>query len=302
MEKSTRSSSPIAARQAAHVAEELPLISVVTVVYNGEKFLEQTIRSVIGQTYSRIEYILVDGGSTDRTLDIVRKYQTHLAYWVSEPDGGIYEAWNKALRVAKGEWICFIGADDFFWDDRAVESIVPHLRIAFNQNVRYVYGQLALLKEESGELIELVGQPWEKSKERFRYVMNVPHCGSFHHKTLFEENGSFDSTFVIAGDYDFLLREFKNSAKSAYFAGPLTVVGARNGGISASLDKRLQLAQESQLARKKNGVRSFSREIFFWLIRIRFFLMLDKLVGRNASQKLADLYRRVQGKGKRWSG
>ena len=93
-----------------------PRISIITVVYNGASTLEQTILSVLKQTYSRIEYIIIDGGSKDGTVDIIKKYQDRIAYWVSEPDEGIYDAMNKGIRHASGDWIYFLGADDILYN------------------------------------------------------------------------------------------------------------------------------------------------------------------------------------------
>ena len=103
--------------------DEKPLISVVTVVYNGEATLEQTILSVVSQTYENVEYIIVDGGSKDGTIDIIKKYECKIDYWQSEPDRGIYDAMNKGIGLAIGEWIYIIGADDFFVDENVINEL-----------------------------------------------------------------------------------------------------------------------------------------------------------------------------------
>ena len=94
--------------------DDKPMISIITVVFNGEKYLEQTIQSVINQTYDNVEYILIDGGSTDGTVDIIKKYGVQIDYWISESDSGIYDAWNKGLSLATGDIIGFCNADDFY--------------------------------------------------------------------------------------------------------------------------------------------------------------------------------------------
>lgn len=101
----------------------MPLITVITVVYNGEKHLEETILSVVNQTYENIEYIIVDGGSTDKTLDVIKKYENQIDCWVSESDNGIYDAMNKGLSLASGEWINFMNAGDAFWRPDSISDI-----------------------------------------------------------------------------------------------------------------------------------------------------------------------------------
>ena len=111
---------------------EKPLITIVTVVYNGQEHLEETILSVVNQTYSNVEFIIIDGGSTDNTIDIIRKYEHAIDYWISEKDEGIYDAMNKASELAKGEWINYMNCGDSFCNNEIIE------KIQFNQYSKYV--------------------------------------------------------------------------------------------------------------------------------------------------------------------
>ena len=106
-----------------NIISELPLITVITVVYNGAKYLEETIQSVINQTYPNVEYIIIDGGSTDGTIDIIRKYEDYVDYWVSEPDKGIYDAMNKGIIVSIGEWLNFMNSGDKFYEEQLLDKI-----------------------------------------------------------------------------------------------------------------------------------------------------------------------------------
>lgn len=118
--------------------ERKPLISVVTVCFNAADEIERTMLSVLGQTYPNIEYIIVDGGSADGTVDIIRKYAGRLAYWVSEPDGGIYEAMNKGIAAATGDYVNFMNAGDTFHDARVVETVFSH---EYPDNCNVIYGK-----------------------------------------------------------------------------------------------------------------------------------------------------------------
>lgn len=122
--------------------DDKPLISIITVVFNGEKYLEETIQSVINQTYDNVEYIIIDGGSTDGTLDIIKKYKDQIDYWVSEPDGGIYDAMNKGVKLATGMWINCMNGGDAFFDIKVLknifsQSIGSSLNIVFGKSVTF---------------------------------------------------------------------------------------------------------------------------------------------------------------------
>ena len=123
--------------------KELPLISIVTVVYNGIKDIEKTIQSVIGQNYPKIEYIIIDGGSNDGTVEVIKKYADYVDYWVSEPDGGIYYAMNKGIEVAKGEWIHFRNCGDYFINESILMNFfankIENDVIIVHGNTRFIY-------------------------------------------------------------------------------------------------------------------------------------------------------------------
>ena len=122
---------------------EGPLITVITVVFNGADHLEETLLSVIGQTWGNVEYIVVDGGSTDGTLDIIRRHEHAIDYWVSEPDAGIYDAMNKGIGLATGRWINFMNAGDSFCDARVLEQVAPH----FDDDTLLVYGDAVIFDD-----------------------------------------------------------------------------------------------------------------------------------------------------------
>ena len=135
-------------------SKKIPLVTIVTSVFNGGHLLENTIKSIISQTYSNIEYIIIDGGSKDQTIDIIKKYDANIDYWISEPDDGIYFAWNKALQRATGDWIAFIGADDIYKHD-AIEKMMSVALL--NRELDYISARIELIRD--GKVLRVVGKP-----------------------------------------------------------------------------------------------------------------------------------------------
>ncbi|NID11656.1 glycosyltransferase family 2 protein [Fibrivirga algicola] len=227
---------------------QFPKVTIITATYNAGNYLEECISSVLNQSYDNIEYIVIDGGSTDSTINIIETYQHRLAYWISEPDAGIYDAWNKGISKATGNWLVFIGADDQLLPDAVrlyIEHIINHPNC---ENLQFVSSQIQLIDERSNYL-ETVGQPWRW--ELFRKSMVTWHVGTFHSCSLFRMYGVYDDTFKISGDYEFLLR-----AGSRLIASYMPSVTAkmRVGGISGS--NLLKASQETYRAKIKNNVLS----------------------------------------------
>lgn len=266
-----------------------PLITVIVAVYNGAKTLQQCLDSVTQQTYGNKELIIIDGGSTDATVDLLKANQEKISYWISEPDKGIYNAWNKGLSQAKGEWICFLGADDYFWDNQVLEHMVDPLQ-KLPSEIRVAYGKVMLVDADRQSLFA-IGEPWGKVKNRFKQLMCVPHPGAMHHKSLFAEVGQYDETFRIAADYELLLRELKT--KDAFYIPNLISVGMMQGGISSDPANSLLCMREIRHAQKINGL---GRPGWVWLMAIaRVYLrfLLWRLLGEGLTLKIADLYRSI---------
>ena len=229
--------------------ESAPLISIIVAVFNGVKTLQQCIDSVAKQTYPNKELIIIDGGSNDGTVDLLRLNQEHITYWISEPDSGIYNAWNKGLTQAQGEWICFLGADDFIWDSQVLERLSTRLE-KLPASIHVAYGQIMLISAD-GESLYAAGEPWQKIKERFKQVMCIYHQGVMHRRGLFQQNGKFDESFQIAGDYELLLRELKTS--DAVFIPDIIIVAMRREGISSKPANTLLTMRELRRAQQMHG-------------------------------------------------
>ena len=230
-----------------------PIITIIVATLNSSPTLQRCIESIISQTYPHKELIIIDGGSTDGSLPIIEKYSDCITYWESKPDRGIYHAWNKALGHAHGDWICFLGADDYFHDQDVLTMIVPYLEKATETEIRIVYGKIIKVNKD-GHIIRVEGKPWSKVGWLMRHGMSIPHPGMMHHCRLFEIHGRFDETFRISGDYDLLLRELKDHP--ALFVKEIKTVVCQIGGM-ADLSGVLS-HQEVARSRRKCGLNSFS--------------------------------------------
>ncbi len=197
--------------------EEKPLISVITVVFNGETYLEQTIKSVIEQSYDNVEYIIIDGGSTDGTLDIIKRYEGQIDYWVSERDEGIYDAMNKGIMLCSGYIIGLINSDD--WYEPEVFSEIP-----LQENFDVLHGKIQYRDKNVKKEVFI---PNQEMLER-EMTLNHPTC--FVKTHLYKRIGCFNKKFKIAADYDFLLRA--KIAQGYFFYMPIIISNMRYFGVS----------------------------------------------------------------------
>jgi glycosyltransferase involved in cell wall biosynthesis len=274
------------------------LISVIVATFNSEGTLQQCIDSVVRQTYPHKELVVIDGGSSDGTVELLKGNQQAIAYWVSEPDRGIYHAWNKALVKAEGEWICFLGADDRFWDEHVLTRMAGELA-KLPPNIRVAYGQIMLLNG-AGERLYAVGEPWGRLKQRFLTSMCIPHPGMMHRRCLFEQHGGFDESFRIAGDYELLLRELKTA--DAVFVPELVTVGMRQGGGESSHPaSTLRVLHETRRAQRMHGLRFPSSNWLFSMMKAYLRLWIWQVFGEPIARKTLDLGRRIMGQPAYWT-
>jgi glycosyltransferase involved in cell wall biosynthesis len=272
-------------------------ISIIVAVFNGGKTLQQCIDSVVQQTYTNIELIVIDGGSKDLTLDVIDANKKLFSYWISESDKGVYNAWNKGLLQAKGEWLCFLGADDYFLDAQVLERMAAELAM-IPPEIRVAYGQVMLLNN-NGEKLYPIGEPWREVKERFKQVMCIPHPGLMHRRSLFEQRGNFDESFRIGGDYELLLRELKSS--EAVFIPGIITVGMRQGGLSSSPENAIESMRDARRAQKMHGLYFPGRYWVLAMLRVYLRLLLWHSIGEKMARKVLDLARRAKGLPPYWT-
>ncbi|MDQ6991205.1 MAG: glycosyltransferase family 2 protein [Mariprofundaceae bacterium] len=202
-------------------------VSIITVCYNAEEFIQQCMESVLLQDFEKFEYIVIDGGSTDGTINIIKKYQESLAYWHSKPDRGLSHAFNQGLEQAKGEWVIFLNADDYFANNSVLREMSEHLRVNMDQDV--VFGQLQRVARDHH--FAAVEPPYGRLFVWHEFLKRntIPHPTSFINRSFFQRVGGFDERYTIAMDYEFFLRGGSN-LKARFIPGVVTCM--RDGGVS----------------------------------------------------------------------
>ena len=200
-------------------------ISIITVCYNSAKTIETTFKSVLQQTYSNIEYIVVDGGSTDNTLKIAEKYSEIITVLVSEQDNGLYDAMNKGINLATGDIIGLINSDDLFSDQEALSKVAEVFET--NGSLDSVYADLFYVSKHD---INKITRRWVSGiKREFRYGWHPAHPTFYIKKTVYDRFGLFDLSFKLAADFEIMLRFLeKHNISTTYLKIPL--VKMRLGG------------------------------------------------------------------------
>lgn len=181
---------------------ENPLISIVTIVYNGESILEKTIQSVINQTYENIEYIIVDGASTDGTVCLIKKYENRISKWISEPDNGLYDAMNKGAMLATGDFINFLNADDILYTENTIKDAIQHIN---NINIGY-YGRANIISEK----VCWTYPNFEVKNYKKWLKLNLPNHQTMLFPKKFYKNFKYDLRLKIGADDDYKLYAIEN--------------------------------------------------------------------------------------------
>ena len=243
-----------------------PLVSIITVCLNSEKFLEDAIKSVAGQSYRNIEYIVIDGGSTDRTLDIIIKYEDKITYWVSEKDEGISDAFNKGIMAAKGDLIGILNSDD--WYEKGAIKEVAELYM-LDRNTGVIHGDMCFYKDKK----PLFTISPHSNPERMWREMIYNHPACFVARDTYNTFGMFDKNLGIAMDYELLLRFYINKVKFFYI--PMVLTNQRVEGKSeVQMIESLNEVDESVI---KYGYPRYKAR--FWQVLSVFRKSVRKLMG-----------------------
>jgi len=250
-----------------------PYITIITSTYNASKTLKRCLDSVESQLYPNIEHIIIDGNSSDGTQEIIAQHaskdDSRISYWISEQDSGIYDAWNKAIPHINGEWVLFLGADDYYLED-IFSKVVPVLEKQ-DDKVTIAYGKVFVFNGEDGQIKQTSGKAWVDYKKKgfFRGVGMLPHQAVFHRSSLFKTN-KFDINYKIGADYNFLYPVLLE--RSPIFID-MPIAMYSDGGVSSNINNLLECLREcKQTVLKYNQKPSIILK--FGVIKIRLLLFL----------------------------
>lgn len=230
-----------------------PKVSVITACYNSKEYIEETIQSVLNQTYPNIEYIIVDGASTDGTLDIINKYRDRVQWVISEKDQGVYDAFNKGVKAATGDIIQFLNSDDYYYNNDVIEEVATIFH--GDKTVAMVYGNIRQFDDYDGFFC-FRGK--FTTLEHLKQGHMLPHNTLFARMDLFKSLGLFCLDYKIAADFDFVIRCFKEYEMSARYLDK-TLVNFRLNGLSSNPLNQINTDLEiSSIITKHFGGESFS--------------------------------------------
>ncbi|MEI6434851.1 MAG: glycosyltransferase family 2 protein [Bacteroidota bacterium] len=226
-------------------------ISVITISYNSENFISSAIQSVLSQTHSDLEYIIVDGNSQDHTMDIVKSFGAGISKWVSEPDKGLYDALNKGISMATGEVVGFLHSDDFFANDSVIEKVSELFE---NSHTDSVYGDVQYVDQTDTCKTLTDRKSGHFSLLKLKLGWLPPHPTFYVKRDLYSKYGNFDTTFNISADYDSMLR-FLGKYKISNVYSHEVMVKMRVGGVSNRTMKNISKKwQEDYRAMKNNDI------------------------------------------------
>ncbi len=239
-------------------------ISIITVCYNSAKTIEETFKSVQNQTYNNIEYMVIDGGSKDSTLDIIERYEGIISFWISEPDKGLYDAINKGIEKATGDYIGIINSDDVFYENTTIEKIAAFL--SKNPHLDAVTGDI--VQHKNGRIIRKYSSAnW--SPEKLKIGFMPPHPSIFFKKELFLKFGNYLLDYQIGADYELIIRYFLKNKISYKYSGITTTSMMVGGASSSGLKSYNIITREIKKAFAQNNLKYIPLQVqfrFLWKI------------------------------------
>ena len=247
-------------------------ISIITSVYNNQETIAEAMDSVLSQTYTDIEYIIIDGGSTDDTVNIIKSYQNRIAVFISEPDKGIYDGLNKGIKLATGDVIGFLHSDDLYENNTVIEQVAQAFMAS---EIDSVYGDLTYVNKSDPTKVIRYWKSGEFTLKKLRCGWMPPHPTFFVKRAIYQQHGQFDTSFKIAADYDLMLR-FLGKYKISTDYIPSVLIKMRVGGESnKSLKNVIRKSTEDLQAMRNNNIGGFLSLIFKNLSKVKQFIKKD---------------------------
>ena len=262
-------------------SKSLPLISVITVVFNGERYLEQTIQSIINSSYKNLEYIIIDGGSTDCSIDIVKKYENQIDYWLSEPDNGIYDAMNKGTIVASGDYTLHINADDLLFDSSCLEKIISQIQNQQHQKLSNLFSSILFYRIDKQKLAKK--EPQEPQADPTMNIIKVPGChqgflGIRNKNSLFKS----DLYRIVA---ERIVMSEKIKLEPTIISATILAI-CRSGGISYGINFGMLNEMRLATANSRNPqvflalLTEYLRLSLLWFVKITGLIKLKQKISR----------------------
>jgi glycosyltransferase involved in cell wall biosynthesis len=236
-----------------NLSESTPKVSIITVSFNSSSTIRETIESVLAQDYPNLEYIIVDGDSTDGTQSIIEEYRSRIAVYVSEKDQGLYDAMNKAIGMATGDVVGILNSDDVYADHSILSQVMSHFR---SKNIDCVFGDLYYFSGEDKDKPLRYYRGKNFSRWKIRLGITPPHPTFFVRRSVYEKYGAFDLQYRYAADFDLMARFLYVKAIS-YAYLPVTMVKMRMGGVSTGSFRRLiEINREDLRSCRNLGIRT----------------------------------------------
>lgn len=234
-------------------------ISIITVCFNSVSHIEDAINSVAYQDHGNIEHIIIDGGSTDGTIDLLKKHDRKIAKWISEPDHGIYDAMNKGIGYATGEVVGILNSDDFYFNEKIISAVADSFE---DTQIDAVYGDLIFVDPDNLNRTVRTYSSAKWSPARFARGYMPAHPTFFVRRKYYESFGFFETDYQIAADYEMLIRLlYVHKLKYRYL--PLTMVKMRKGGVSSNgIKSNIILNREIVRACRKHGIKTSALKIY----------------------------------------
>jgi glycosyltransferase involved in cell wall biosynthesis len=242
-------------------------ISIITVALNNAEYIEACIKSVINQDYKKIEHIIIDGASTDGTIDIIKKYEDKISLWISEPDHGIYDAMNKGIQMATGDVIGILNSDDMYYKTSVLNKVNETMD---NDFIDACYGDLIYVTREHPDKIVRYWKSCQYEHDLVKRGWILPHPTFFVRRKIYEKYGLFDLAYPLAADYELIIRLLTRFAIRTKYIPGIMIKMRTGGATNKSFANIFKQNMEIPNALKKNKIKVSLMTFFFSKLLLRY--------------------------------